>query len=144
MKKVLFVLFLFFSALCYSQTIEKKKLFKSQYDFEIVQRISEKDTIIYFALPFQNEKYKQITDLGLILIEKKSDLKLLAEKLKEFSQKEKGVSIDYVNPLFTISLYDFTDIIYLYDKNKKYKTINKKLASKIADEILSKIDLLKD
>jgi len=143
MRKALSILFLLSSIINYSQTIEKKKLFKSQYDFEIVQRISEKDTIIYFALPFQNAKYKQITDLGLILIEKKSDLKLLAEKLNEFSLKEKGVSIDYVNPLFTISLYDFTDIVYLYDKNKKYKTMNKKLASKLADEILSKIDLLK-
>jgi hypothetical protein len=144
MKKVFLILILFVSLKSNSQTTERKKLFKSQYDYEIVQSIIEKDTSVYFAMPYQNEKYKQITDLGLIILNKKSDLKLFAEKLIEFSQKEKGTSIDFANPLFTISLYDFTDIMYLYDKNKKYKTLTKKMANKIANEILTKLDLLQD
>lgn len=144
MKKLILILILIVSLKSNSQTTERKKLFKSQYDYEIVQNIVEKDTSVYFAMPYQNEKYKQITDLGLIILNKKSDLKLLAEKLIEFSQKEKGTSIDFVNPLFTISLYDFTDIMYLYDKKQKYKTLTKKMANKIATEILTKLDLLKD
>jgi hypothetical protein len=42
-------------------------------------------------------------------------------------------------------LYDFTDVIHIYDKKQlKYTSITKKKAAEMGEEILSKLSLLKE
>ena len=57
MKKLLLGLF-FTSTICFSQTVEKKTLFKSKLGYEIVNSIREKDTMTYFYYGYQNQKYQ--------------------------------------------------------------------------------------
>jgi hypothetical protein len=143
MKKLSLVILLICSV-CYSQTVEKKTLFKSKLGYEIVNSIREKDTMTYFYYGFQNQKYQHITDIGSVFLSKKSDLKLFADKLIEFSVKEKGTDISFADKIFKMMLYDFSEMIYIEDSKGKYTTISKKNAKKLADEIYTKLDLLKD
>jgi hypothetical protein len=143
MKKILLALLLT-SSVCYSQTVEKKTLFKSKLGYEIVNSIREKDTMTYFYYGYQNQKYQHITDIGSVFLSKKSDLKLFADKLIEFSEKEKGTDISFADKKFTMILYDFSEMIYIEDTKGKYTTLTKKNAKKLADEIYTKLDLLKD
>ena len=143
MKNLLLGLFLT-SSICYSQTGEKKTLFKSKLGYEIVNSIREKDTMTYFYYGYQNQKYQHITDIGSVFLSKKSDLKLFADKLIEFSGKEKGTDISFADKKFTMRLYDFSEMIYIQDTKNKYTTLSKKDAKKLADEIYTKLDLLKD
>lgn len=143
MKKILLALLLT-SSVCYSQTVEKKTLFKSKLGYEIVNSIKEKDTMTYFYYGYQNQKYQHISDIGSVFLSKKSDLKLFADKLIEFSEKEKGTDISFADKKFTMILYDFSEMIYIEDTKGKYTTLTKKSAKKLADEIYTKLDLLKD
>ena len=143
MKKLSLVILLI-GSVCYSQTVEKKTLFKSKLGYEIVNSIREKDTMTYFYYGYQNQKYQHITDIGSIFLSKKSDLKLFADKLIEFSVKEKGTDISFADKIFKMMLYDFSEMIYIEDNKGKYTTISKKNAKKLADEIYTKLDLLKD
>ena len=80
----------------------------------------------YFYYGYQNQKYQHITDIGSVFLSKKSDLKLFADKK------------------FRMRLYDFSEMIYIEDTKDKYTTLSKKNAKKLADEIYTKLDLLKD
>ena len=143
MKKILFSL-LFTGSICYSQTVEKNTIFKIKLGYEIVNSIREKDTMTYFYYGYQNQKYQHITDIGSVFLSKKSDLKLFADKLIEFSLKEKGTDISFADKKFTMMLYDFSEMIYIEDTKGKHTTLSKKNAKKLADEIYTKLDLLKD
>ena len=143
MKKLLLGLLLM-SSISYSQTVERKVLFKSKLGYEIFNSIREKDTTTYFAFSYQNLKYKTITDIGSVFLSKKSELKLFADKLIEFSEKEKGVDFSFSDKRFVIRLYDFSELLYIEDSKGKYTNLTKKNAKKLATEIYTNLDLLKE
>lgn len=143
MKKLLFGLLLL-SSISYSQTVERKVLFKSKLGYEIFSSIREKDTTTYFAFSYQNLKYKTITDIGSVFLSRKSELKLFADKLIEFSDKEKGVDFSFTDKRFVIRLYDFSELLYIEDSKGKYTNLTKKNAKKLATEIYTSLDLLKE
>ena len=125
-----------------SQETESRVIFKSETGYKIIESISGEDTSVYFYYWFQNEKYKTITDIGSIFFYKKSDLKTLADMLKKFSEKPSGIEASYEHKDYKIMLYDFSPDIYIYVEGKK-NTMSKAKAKKMAEEIYTKIQLLK-
>ena len=125
-----------------SQETESRDLFKSETGFKITEFVSSKGTSVYFFYGFQNEEYKTITDIGSIFLRKKSDLKTLADMLSKFSEKPNGTDASYENKNYRITLYDFSPDIYIYVEGK-INTMSKNKAKKMAEEIYTKIQLLK-
>ncbi|MEC4048462.1 hypothetical protein OX284_003395 [Flavobacterium sp. SUN046] len=148
MKKLLLVIVLFITCVVYSQNTERKYLFTNKYgvvNFEIINRISESNSNVYSVISFQNTEYKSIIDTRIILISKKSELKEFAEKLIEFSEKEKGVELSFVKKdKYSINLFSDSNNIILMDKENKFNYFSKKQAKNLAQDIISNIDLLKD
>ena len=142
MKKLL--LLLAFTSISFAQTTERKSLFKSDLGYEITQSVKESDTTVYFHYSFQNMKYTAITDTAIILISNKSDLKIFADKLLEFSEKPKGVEISFEHKRFSLTIYDSRNLIIVRDYRGKFTTVSKDKAKKIANEIYTKIELLKN
>ena len=90
------------------------------------------DTIKYLYLSFQNEKYTTIRDLKSIMIstdfdvlEFKNDLKTALSEMKTKS------SINWDRKEYKMSVYGFTNTLYLMDKSMrghtqlKYKEVEK-------------------
>jgi hypothetical protein len=148
MKKVIFILsaMLLISINTFGQIqTERKTLFKSKFGYEIKESITGNDTLVNLWSSYQNQKYSRITDIGYVSIYKRSEAKVFAEKLIEFSQKEKGTELNYRHPEFILLLFDFTESIYIYDKKQmKYTSISKKKAAEMGEEILSKLSILKE
>lgn len=147
MKKVILVIaVMLFTLQNFAQTqTERKTLFKSKFGYEIKESVTGNDTLVNLWYSYQNKKYSHITDIGYVSLYKRDDARVFAEKLIEFSKKEKGSESSYKHSDFTIILYDFTDWIYIYDKKQlKYTSITKKKAAEIGEEILSKLSLLKE
>jgi hypothetical protein len=145
MKKViLFIAVMLFTLQNFAQTqTERKTLFKSKFEYEIKQSVTGNDTLVNLWYSYQNKKYSHITDIGYVSFYKRDDARVFAEKLIEFSKKEKGVEINFVHSDFSLVLYDFTDVIHIYDKKQlKYTSITKKKAAEMGEEILSKLSLL--
>ncbi len=141
MNKIITIATLIFGMNIYAQTTERKDLYKGSFD--IVQKVQNDDTTTYFVFTYQNQKYQHISDLGIILMFDKGNVKKFAEVLKEYSQKEDKIQLSYKLKDFSIELYDFSKNIYINDSKGKYTSVSKKQASKIADEILDKLYLLK-
>jgi hypothetical protein len=98
MKKIILVVLMLLSFFGYSQNSERKYLFTNKYgvvNFEIVNNIKDSNSEIYSLISFQNIDYSTITDTRIILLSKKSELKEFADKLVEFSEKEKGVELSF-------------------------------------------------
>jgi hypothetical protein len=145
MKKVIFIFaILLATTTMFSQTTERKQLFKSKLGYEIMQSIKETDTVVYFYYSYQNMKYKTITDLGSIFLTKKQDLKDFADNLILFSEKPKGVVLEYQNPKFSLLLHETLTSVFIFDKNNKFTSITKAKAKELGEEILSKLSLLKE
>lgn len=139
MKKIFFVLLLFISNYGFGQTSIRKTLFQSKYGFEITRRISENDTTSYFGYSFQNNEYKTITDIGIIILYK-DDIQEFLEKLTEFSSAEKGVDMDYQNKDY--SLFLASDMIMIKDKRKKYNIVTKGYVKKLITDLKLNLHLL--
>lgn len=141
MNKIITIAALIFGMNVSAQTTERKDLYKGS--FTITQKIQNDDTTTYFSFTYQNQKYQHISDLGIILMFDKGNVKKFAEVLKEYSQKEDKIQLSYKLKDFSIELYDFSKNIYINDSKGKYTSVSKKQASKIADEILDNLYLLK-
>ena len=128
----------------YTQQTVKETLAKGRVVSWSIKRLIEndKDTIVYFYWGYQNKKYTQIRDIGSVFFYEKSELKLFAEKLIEYCQMERGKSISYSIGDFKISLFDFSNEIYIEDDENKYTTISKRNAQVLSAEIMQHIDLL--
>jgi hypothetical protein len=148
MKKNLLVAFMFISFFGFSQNTETKYLFTNKYgiiNFEIINRIKDSDSNIYSIISFQNIEYKTIIDTRIILLRKKSELKEFADKLIEFSEKEKGVEVSFKKEgKYSIDLISSSNNVVINDKEGKYNFFSKKQAKSLAQDITANIDLLKD
>jgi len=101
------------------------------------------DTTTYFYMGFQNIAYTYITDLGSVFYSAESDLVLFCDKLIEYANTEKGISIKEKIGLTSIELLANSNSIFITDNEGKYVAISKKKAQKLADEILKSAYLLK-
>jgi hypothetical protein len=142
MKKITILLMLVISFTTFSQTINIKKLVKETY-FEVNEAITDLDTVVYYYFSFQNKKYTHVADVGSILIREKSQIETLNKKLKEFSEVKDKQNIDYICPRYTLSIYDFSDDIYLSDKEGKFTRFSKEEALKISNDLLKHMHYLK-
>jgi hypothetical protein len=137
MKNILLLFALSLSLNSLSQDMEQQTLYKSKTGWEIIKTIrNSKDTSIYFYWSFRNAEYTAITDLGSIFYSSKEDVEAFAVKLKEFSEKPSGVTISSKVGRTTLQLYDFSNDIYIYDKDNKHFKYTKQNSGKVADEIL--------
>lgn len=141
MKKLILTMFIALSFSVIAQTTERKKLYDGSFD--IIQSVKDKDTLTYMSYSYQNQKYKTISDLGIIFIARQSEMKTFAEVLKAMSAKEEGVFISVIEKEFEVNIYDFTTNIYIVDKKGKYTSLSRKKASQLADELLEQLHLLK-
>jgi hypothetical protein len=148
MKKIILVAIMLFSVLGYSQNTERKRLFTNNYgvvNFEIINNIKDSKSDIYSLISFQNIEYSTITDIRIILLSKKSELKEFADKLIEFSEKEKGVELSFEKEKkYSINLFSNSNNVILMDDKGKMNYFSKKLAKKLAQDVVSNIELLKD
>jgi len=148
MKKIILVVLMLLSFFGYSQNSERKYLFTNKYgvvNFEIVNNIKDSNSEIYSLISFQNIDYSTITDTRIILLSKKSELKEFADKLVEFSEKEKGVELSFEKEKkYSINLFSTSNNVILMDNKGKMNYFSKKLAKKLAQDIISNIELLKD
>jgi hypothetical protein len=145
-KTILLMALMSLSFVGFNQTRETITMVKGKsLDFKIDKVITNStDTMVYFYWGFQNKKYSSITDIGSFIFNKKSDLKLFIDALKQLSEKEKGVDFQVsMGRSGTMQLYDFSNEIYITEKTGKYTTIPKKNVSDIVAEIEQYIDLLR-
>ena len=145
MKKLITTIVLLLSVMVsFSQTqTERIPLFKSNMGYSIYEAKTDLLSEVYFAYTYKNEKYKHISDVAIIVINEKEELKSFSEKLLEFSKKEKGTALEYASKRFTFCLFDFSNSIYVFDKNKsKYQTLSKQKAKELAEEISTQVELL--
>lgn len=137
MKKILMLAFLSVSLCLFSQTTQRKELYKGLYGCGVTEKVKDGDTSVYFHYTFQNAKYQHISDIGGIVLMEKDELLLLADNLIKLTEIEKGVSVDEKTKYYTLSRYDFSLEIYLIDKEGKYTIFTKQQAKKFANDIKS-------
>ena len=148
MKKIILVAIMLFSFFGYSQNTERKELFTNKYgvvNFEIINNIKDSNSEVYSLISFQNIDYTSVIDSRIIILNKKSELKEFANKLIEFSDKEKGVELAFkIEKKYSINLFSNSNNVIIMDRDGKFNYISKKQAKKLAQDIISNIDLLKD
>lgn len=126
-----------------AQTTTQRKKLAEERDFTVYQTIVGEDTSVYYYFSFQNAKYQHITDLGSILLSSKKDILELSSKLKEYTETKERVSLVFATNDYSVSLYDFSNNIYLVDKKGKYTIFTKKQALKLSEALLTYVELLK-
>ena len=146
MKKITISIAMLMGLNGFSQMTETKKLAEGTgfNKWKIVMNVKNStDTLIYFYYGYQNAKYTHITDIGAIYTDEKQELIDIANALKTLATKENGVQIELKVGKYTLSLYDFSNNIYIEDEEKKYTYITKKQAVKMADEFILNANFLR-
>jgi hypothetical protein len=102
-----------------------------------------KDTTIYFYYGYQNKKYTHITDIGSVFLVSREEVELFANALNTLADKTEKTNLQISVGTVKVYLYDFSNAIYVEDKNGKYTTLTKKVAKEMAEEILANVHLFK-
>ena len=136
MKRIMISVAIFIATNGFSQMTETKNLATGTAPkWKIVMNIKNgTDTTTYFYYGYQNLKYTHITDVGAICTDEKKELIDIANGLKTLSEKENGVNIELKIGKYTLSLYDFSNNVYIEDEDRKYTNVSKKIALKMANE----------
>ena len=145
MKTMMISVAMFIATNSFSQMTETKKLATgTAANWRIVMNIKNgTDTVTYFYYGYQNLKYTHITDVGAICTDEKQELIDIANALNTLATKEKGVQVELKVGKYSLSLYDFSNNIYIEDEDKKYTQVSKKVAVKMADEFLANAKFLR-
>lgn len=145
MKKIMVSVAIFIASNSFSQMTETKKIASgTAVDWKIVMNIKNgTDTVTYFYYGYQNLKYTHITDLGSIFTDEKQELIDIANALKTLATKEKGIQLELKVGKYLLSLYDFSNNIYIEDEDRKYTYVTKKQALKMADEFIANAKFLR-
>jgi len=144
MKKIVISAAMLMGLNGFSQTKEFKKIATGTEDWDITMEIvNNKDTSTYFYYGYQNKSYKHIVDIGSVFFFKKRDLIDFANALKLLSKKEAGSEVQISVNGYKLNMYDFSEEIYIADKNNKYTTLDKETAIIMADEFLANVKLLR-
>jgi hypothetical protein len=143
MKTYLFILIFLVSEFSIAQKEVRKTLSSSPLGWEINQVIRDAaDTNVYFYMGFQNMKYQYITDIWSLYFISKSEMTEFATKLNEFALLGKENVSETIGD-YKLQIYDFSNGVYITDKEGKYTMIPKKKAIKLAEEILANAYLLR-
>jgi hypothetical protein len=145
MKKIMISVALLIATNGFSQMTETKKIASgSSAEWKIVMNVKNgTDTVTYFYYGYQNAKYTHITDIGAICTESKQELIDISNGLKTLATKEKGVQLELKVGKYSLSLYDFSNNIYIEDEDGKYTYVTKKQAVKMADEFIANAKFLR-
>ena len=137
MRKIIISIAMFVASNSFSQMTETKKIVVGTGKWEIEMSIENgMDTSTYFYWGFQNMKYTHIVDKAYVFLTKKNDLIEFAESLKTLSLKENRANVRVKLDRYSLALFSFSNNIYIEDENGKYTYITKRIANKIADELI--------
>ena len=139
MKKLFFISAIFISSSFVNAQKEVRQTLvqgSKEFNWKITRYIVNEDTSIYFYYGFQNKAYDYISDIGSIFITSKSELNNLGNKLIEYgSINEKLNQSEKVGDI-KLQLYDFSNFLYVTDRNNKYTIITKKQAIDFGKEMI--------
>lgn len=143
MKTNLFILIFLVSQFSIAQKEVQKTLSSSPLGWEINQVIrDDADTNVYFYMGFQNMKYQYITDIWSLYFVSKSEMTEFATKLNEFALLGKENVSETIGD-YKLQTFDFSNGVYITDKEGKYTMIPKKKAIKLSEELLANVYLLR-
>jgi hypothetical protein len=143
MKTNLFILIFLVSQFSIAQKEVQKTLASSPLGWEISQVIrDDADTNVYFFMGFQNMKYQYITDIWSLYFVSKSEMTEFATKLNEFALLGKENISETIGD-YKLQIFDFSNGVYVTDKEGKFTLIPKKKAIKLAEELLANVYLLR-
>jgi hypothetical protein len=143
MKTNLFILIFLVSQFSIAQKEVQKTLSSSPLGWEISQVIrDDADTNVYFFMGFQNMKYQYITDIWSLYFVSKSEMTEFATKLNEFALLGKENISETIGD-YKLQIFDFSNGVYVTDKEGKFTLIPKKKAIKLAEELLANVYLLR-
>jgi hypothetical protein len=149
MKKIMISVAIFIATNGFAQMIETKKLATGTGGWEITMDVEKNidnnnsiDTTIFFYYQYQNKASKNISDKGSIYIQRKKQLIDFADALKTLASKGSGVSLEFQVWDYKLNLYDFSNEIYISNKNGKYTTLKKEIAVKMAYELIENAKFL--
>lgn len=141
MKKIILTLGLFTSIVSYSQMTKYNTLAKEGI-LEIKQKISDKDTSTYCVLAYQNQEYKTISDIAVIILLDSSEINKFETVLNDFIIVNGTSSSVYDNNSYRLSCSDRYKGIFLYDSRDKWIILNNKQAIKLLESVKKYKNLL--
>jgi hypothetical protein len=103
---------------------------------------NKQDTSTHFSFSFQNQKYVHIQDLGVVVLMTKDRVIEFIAGLRDAAGQEKGITYTVTVQGVRISVYDFSNNVFIEDRQGKYFTLTKKQALNFADAIEANIHLL--
>jgi hypothetical protein len=103
---------------------------------------NNQDTSTHFGFSFQNQKYVHIQDLGVVVLMTKDRVNEFIAGLRDAAGQEKGITYTVTVQGVRISVYDFSNNVFIEDRQGKYFTLTKKQALNFADAIEANIHLL--
>lgn len=91
------------------------------------------DSLKYIYISFKNDKYKSITDIKSVILTNEEDYNQFRTDMKLATQEmSTGSNINWARDAYTLSVYDFTNTVYLSDKRRLGSTqLYKKNLNKI-------------
>lgn len=144
MKNFIVIALLFCSTVSQSQDVvsSREKLGKfGAVTLTFNTSVEKGKTTKYFFLSFQNLKYRQIVDIGGVLINDIDKLNILIVALNQAAGKCKsGVDGEWnINKKPTIAVQDYHNYVVIYDgdnyKTRKYCHISLKKTLLLADKL---------
>ena len=143
MKKTILTLMFIAGVMTLTAQTSSRRTIATEKHFKVYESVIGVDTMVYYYFSFQNQKYQHITDLGSIMLLNKEDATLMQQQLKEYAEITEKVTQSVKTANYQLSLYDFSNNIYLTDSKGKYTTISKKEAIKLSEAIALHLTHLK-
>jgi hypothetical protein len=143
MKKLLFMLVLMISTFSFAQSRATTILVQGKSPkWDISQIVTNKtDTVVYFYMGYQNQKYTHISDIGSIMLSSKAVAEEFVKALREIAEVGAGTDYDIRVHNFSVSKYNFTSKIFISDKNEKYTTLTKTQVLNLANSVEANLHL---
>lgn len=121
--------------------VQDRRLYHGNFD--IIESVKTNDTLTYLYYGYRNQKYKHIVDIGSILLIEKKSAQEFATSLRNAGNSASGSDLTFKTRYFEIAVYSFSNNVYIMDSKGKHTTISRKEAIKMAEEVESKINLLR-
>lgn len=146
MKKLSILLLFCLPLVSGAQEVTKtiSKFVVNQIGGEFQQITTEKGQVIHLLfLTYRNAEYEYVYDHSSIMIQDSAQLACLIADLdsalsvmdKKLSERV-GNTYTWSKSMYSITLYDFAMFdVYIYDKGKKYTTLNKKQLQKLIEHL---------
>lgn len=103
--------------------------------------IDKKDTVVYFYMGYQNQKYTHISDIGSIMVSSRAVAEEFIKALREISEVGAGTDYDIRVHNFSVSKYSFTNKVFISDRNGKYTTLTKAQVLNLASSVEANLHL---